>query len=144
MIQGQTSLAFTAPTDADLPAVLNRIAEAIQHLSAEFSWPSSTEYKINLILEELTMNTISYASDGAGTPADLEILITPHRDGAVLRYSDSGTPFDPLTQGPPPKDAHQQGDTIQVGGLGILLIKNMAGAIDYLRTPGRNNVTVQV
>ena len=48
------------------------------------------------------MNTISYAADGAGTPADLDILITPHKDGAALRYSDTGTPFDPLTQGPPP------------------------------------------
>ena len=38
----------------------------------------------------------------------------------------------------------QLGQDIEVGGLGILLIKNMAGAIDYLRTPGRNILRIQV
>lgn len=139
-----TQLKFHAPTKADLPQVLHRIAAAVQQLDHHPRWNPHAEYKVNLILEELATNTIQYGAETPLPQPDLAITITPTTEGADLCYQDTGTPFNPLTDAPkPPTPGNHPGD-IPIGGQGITLIKHMSRSISYQRTPTTNALLISV
>ena len=137
-------LQYNGPTQADLPMVLAQIAHAIQRITATPPWQPDTEYKINLILEELATNTISYGAPANTPPADLSITITPTPRGANLDYKDSGTPFNPLQDAPPPPTQGPTPADITIGGQGLLLVKHMAEKISYRRINGLNSLSITV
>ena len=94
--------------------------------------------ELELILEEVLVNVISYAyGDGQG-----EILITARVDGGavVLEFCDHGAPFNPLEQETPDLDASV--DERPIGGLGVFLVTQLASRVDYERRDESNVLTV--
>jgi sigma-B regulation protein RsbU (phosphoserine phosphatase) len=85
------------------------------------------------------VNVIDYAY-----PIDTEgdITINMMSDGQTLRFQiiDAGVAFDPT--------AKQKADTTlsvedrQIGGLGILLVRELMDSINYERTDGKNILTL--
>ena len=94
--------------------------------------------RLNLVLEELFINTVSH---GHRRDCDAPVwLALASRDGSVhVTYEDTAPPFNPyarLPEAPPDTTAEMR----KIGGLGLLLTKELAATRDYAYVFGRNRV----
>lgn len=93
--------------------------------------------KIELALEEILTNIVSYAYTQADEDGSIELDCCPGPGGEFrLCIADWGAPFDPLAQKAP--DLTTDLAERQLGGLGIHLVRQMADGITYNRENGRN------
>ena len=95
--------------------------------------------ELELVLEELLVNVISYAyaEEGEGR---IFVRARVDPDAVSLEIRDSGAPFNPLECEAPDLDAPVEERPI--GGLGIFLVTQMASRVDYERRDGSNVLTV--
>ncbi len=126
-----------------LPAKLSAVrglAEMVEEFGDANGLSPNKVYMINLALEELITNTVSY---GLEDVADPEIGIGMHvRDGVLgVTMVDNGHPFDPTQDTNP--DLSSPIDERPIGGLGLHLVKVFADRIDYEYAEGRNCLTLE-
>jgi anti-sigma regulatory factor (Ser/Thr protein kinase) len=116
-------------------AEIPRSAELVAAFCARQGLASSVNFVINVSLEELLVNTMSY---GYADDRDHEIVVQIWRQDAdlVIDITDDARPFDPTGVAPPDLDAPLNGRPI--GGLGIHLVRNMVDRMEY-RYDGRQN-----
>ncbi len=95
--------------------------------------------KLRLALEEAVVNVMEYAYP-AGQQGDVTVRAT--YDGQRLRLiiSDSGIPFNPTEAAS--ADTTLSAEERPVGGLGILLVRELVDFVNYERTDGRNVLTL--
>ena len=95
--------------------------------------------KLRLAVEEAVVNVISYAYP-AGTEGSIDIRML--NDGNVLRFMiiDSGVAFDPTTK--EKVDTTLSVEDRQIGGLGILLVRELMDSINYERIEKKNVLTL--
>ena len=94
--------------------------------------------RLNLVLEELFTNTVRH---GHGADSDAPVWITlVRKNGQVcLTYEDTAPPFNPYARLP----VEAPDTTLEMrklGGLGVLLTKEMAASRDYAYLFGRNRI----
>ncbi|HEY2335874.1 MAG TPA: ATP-binding protein [Burkholderiales bacterium] len=94
--------------------------------------------RLNLVLEELFTNTVRH---GHGGDSDAPVWVSLERDGEHVRltYEDVAPPFNPyarLTAESPDATLEMR----KVGGLGVLLTKEMAATRYYAYVFGRNRI----
>ena len=95
--------------------------------------------RLRLAVEEAVVNVIDYAYP-AGQEGDIEIHIM--FDGKTLKtiIIDSGVAFDPTAK--EKADTSLSAQDRQIGGLGILLVRELMDAINYERENGKNVLTL--
>ena len=118
---------------------VKRFSEFMKAITAKLGIEPSQAHKLRLAVEEAVVNVIDYAY-----PMDTEgdITINMMFDGYTLHFQiiDTGVAFDPT--------AKQKTDTTlsvedrQIGGLGILLVRELMDSINYERTDGKNILTL--
>ena len=96
---------------------------------------------VELVLEEAITNTLRYGYDGNGL-REIEIDLQVDLDEVQVLIVDDARPFDPL-------DAEAQVlpdslDDAQVGGLGLLMIRNTASRMSYERREGQNRFSLTI
>jgi anti-sigma regulatory factor (Ser/Thr protein kinase) len=121
-------------------AELSRVAESVEEFCANQAIPAACAFKLNVALEELLTNTISY---GYGDEGRHEIAIDIAREGEMIvtELSDDGRAFDPLNA--PPPDLDSTIEDRRIGGLGVHLVKTMMDDVTYAYRDGRNHVTLR-
>ncbi len=99
----------------------------------------ATAYAVNLSVDELLTNTISYGYEDSD-PHRIDLVI--RLDGGVLaiEISDDGIEFAPDSAQDP--DTNASIEDRPVGGLGIFLTRQMMDSFNYRRDEGRNVVTL--
>lgn len=126
-----------------IPASLEHLPQArafVNSRSREFGLPAELGDKLDLVLEELLVNVGSYAYPGGS--GELEIRCT--LEGIVDRQAsffclclrDWGVAFDPLSISE--REHHDSIDDMEVGGLGITLIRHMVDECTYRRVGDMN------
>lgn len=92
-----------------------------------------------LVIEEIFVNVCYYAYEKTGE-IELYYKVEPKKEGIVMRFTDSGRPFNPLEKEDPPKvtDVEHQ----QIGGLGIYMVKNIVDSMEYSYQDEKNRLTV--
>lgn len=121
-------------------AEIPRLAEAIKAFGEQYDLSVSDVYKVNLALDELLTNLISYAySDGQQHLIRLHLSLVPDRLTAVL--IDDGAPFDPLAEAKP---AVLDGSLEErpIGGLGLHFVRTLMDAVSYQRVGPYNQLTL--
>ena len=98
--------------------------------------------KIQLIVEELFVNTVNHGHAG-DSEAAVEVTIALDEEGAELIYVDSAPAFDPFADVSDP-DGAAAVEGRPVGGLGLYLITRLADRYDYERAGDHNRITVHV
>lgn len=95
--------------------------------------------KLRLAVEEAVVNVIDYAYP-AGMEGDIEIRFMS--DGETLKtvIVDSGVAFDPTMK--ERADTTLSAQDRQIGGLGILLVRELMDSINYERINGQNILTL--
>jgi anti-sigma regulatory factor (Ser/Thr protein kinase) len=97
--------------------------------------------RAEVVVEEVVMNVAMHAFDDSERHA-VALRATPQPSGGCeLVFEDAGRPFDPIAAVPPgPK---REPDEVQVGGLGLVLIRRFASELAYERLPaGLNRLRV--
>lgn len=125
-----------------LPATMGNLEALIEFVlsaATELHFDAKAQAKLRLAAEEILVNVISYAYPG-GT-GDISILTesTVGREGLRVNISDTGIPFDPLSQ--PSPDLNVPVQDRKVGGLGIFLLREIMDHVAYRRENGRNILT---
>lgn len=94
---------------------------------------------VNVALDELLANTVSYGLDATSGTATVAAAIADGR--LVLTLTDNGREFDPFARAAP--DTTLSVEHRQIGGLGIHLVKELMDEVSY-RRDGDLNVVVLV
>ena len=94
--------------------------------------------KAAVIHDEIVSNIIRCS----GTKT-FSVRFSLEADVLTMIYSDSGKPFNPLTDAADP-DISAAMDERGVGGLGIFMVKKMSKTVAYERAGDRNILTVTV
>ena len=118
---------------------LERIAAAVEEVGGKERWPSALLFKVNLVIEELSLNIMDHGYEAQ--PDEFDITIMSDDDAVTIEISDRGAPFDPLTEAPSPNTDAGVSDR-QIGGLGIHLVRAMVDEASYRRHDGRNYLTL--
>jgi len=110
----------------------------LEAFCAESGTPRPDCLRLNLVLEELFTNTVKHGHRG---DCDAPVWIGLSRTGDAVQvvYEDKAPPFNPyahLPEDPPDTTLEMR----KVGGLGVLLTKQLAASRDYTYLFGRNRI----
>lgn len=100
---------------------------------------------VELVLEEAVTNIIRYGYEGQPAreqPPVIEIDLQVDLDEVQVLIVDDAKPFDPLDSGG--LLLPETLDDAQVGGLGLLMIRNTASSMSYERRDGQNRFTMTI
>jgi anti-sigma regulatory factor (Ser/Thr protein kinase) len=94
--------------------------------------------RINLVVEELFTNTVCHGHRGdSDAPVWVSVATAP--EAVYVTYEDTAPPFNPyafFAGAPPDVTAPLQ----KIGGLGVLLTRELAATRDYAYLFGRNRI----
>ena len=118
---------------------LERLSEHLDSIGEKWSLPGKIILQLNLALDELFTNVVSYGLDSE-PGQQINFTIALRDDEIRIVVSDGGQSFDP-TQAPDP-DLNLPLDDQPVGGLGIFLMRQYTDNMEYRRENEKNIVTL--
>jgi anti-sigma regulatory factor (Ser/Thr protein kinase)/class 3 adenylate cyclase len=130
------ALHLTANNDL---AEIGRIGIDVEKFCADRELGGDIAHAINLSLDELLTNTISYGYDDEAEHL-IDIAISVNRDRLTVTIRDDARPFDPTEAAAPDLDAGI--DERPIGGLGIHLVRAMMDRVEYRYIQGHNELTL--
>jgi anti-sigma regulatory factor (Ser/Thr protein kinase) len=114
---------------------LSVLTQMLQVFLRPYQMPSGTLYALELSLEEILVNIVSYAYDD-DEPHEIHFKVDVDADMIAMKFIDDGRPFNPLaaekmaTRNP----LVERGE----GGLGINFVRHMRDMMEYQRIEDRN------
>ena len=118
---------------------LTRLTEVVENLGEQEDWSLALVGKVNLVLEELAMNTINHGHDEG--LHEITVTFNSTDETLTIDVVDDGKPFDPLTDAPVP-DVNAPMHERPIGGLGVFLVRKLMDELTYRREEGRNHLTL--
>jgi len=119
---------------------LDSLCENLETFGKKFGFSKKLIFEINLALDELFTNIISY-----GFKDDKEhivrVTLTPGNDELCLCIEDDGKPFNPIEFETP--DVSCSVEECKIGGLGIHIMKKLMDEICYERCHKKNMLTLK-
>ena len=136
--QFESTLTATLTISNDVHEV-TRLSSFMKSELAKLDIGLSQARQLRLAVEEAVVNAIDYAYP-MGTEGDITIRLMS--DGHILRFQiiDAGVAFDPTAK--EKTDTSLSVEDRQIGGLGILLVRELMDTINYERTDGTNVLTL--
>ncbi len=117
-------------------ADMAKVADLVDRFGAEHSIPQRAIINMNVCLDELLNNTISYGyTDQNAHDITVELSLAGNNTLLSAEISDDGAPFDPREAPPPSFDG-------AVGGLGVHFVRTLMDEIAYARVGDRNVVRI--
>jgi serine/threonine-protein kinase RsbW len=114
---------------------LDKLCENLEAFGQKFGFSKKLIFEINLALDELFTNIISY-----GFRDDKEhiikVTLTPENDQLFLCIEDDGQPFNPIEFETP--DVACSVEECKIGGLGIHIMKKLMDEVCYERCDDKN------
>ena len=122
-------------------ANINCLNEAMDFIEEELNrhnCPQALQNDIAVAIEEIFTNIANYAyKPSAG---NVSMYITVKNAEAVIRFGDSGKPYNPLEQPAPDLDIHLMDR--EIGGLGVFLVQQLMDKVRYVRLDNKNILTI--
>lgn len=116
---------------------LRRIGTFLNDFCTRQSLARDQCLKLNLLVEELFTNTVGHGHRGdSDAPVWLKVESTPQ--DVRLVYEDTAPPFNPFALFAPTPDTTLS--LRKIGGLGVLLTRELASNRDYAYLYGRNRI----
>ena len=114
---------------------LEAVTEFVDSFLEENDCPMKTEMQVNISIDEVFHNIVSYAYDEKNGKIEIQIE-SGDPVKLVLIFKDSGTPFNPLENDDP--DITLSSDDREAGGLGIFMVKKLMDNVTYSYENGQN------
>ena len=119
---------------------IERLGQVVTEFAQRQHWSSQVLFEVNVSLEEILTNVISYAyEDGKEHAIILRLSFT--NGEMTAQVEDEGRPFNPLEVAEP--DIDQPIEERKVGGLGIYLVRKFMTDLAYQRHEGKNLLTLK-
>ena len=115
------------------------VAAKIDAFCAARDLPAQIAYAVNLAIDEVLTNTISYGYDD-DDPHRIELIVRWEHDQLIVVTVDDGRAFDP--SGVQELDLATPLEDRALGGLGLFLVQQMMDQVEYQRRDGCNVVTL--
>ena len=114
---------------------LDRLCENLETFGKKFGFSKKLIFEINLALDELFTNIISYGFKDDDEHV-IKITLTPDKDELCLCIEDDGMPFNPIDFETP--DVSCSVEECKIGGLGIHIMKKLMDDVCYERCGDKN------
>ena len=101
--------------------------------------PPQVAYAVNVSVDELLNNTISYGFTDE-EPHTIELSLRLDDDAVVVQIVDDGQEFE--SSGVPEPDIEAALEDRAVGGLGLFIVHQMMDSVEFRREDGRNVVII--
>ena len=121
-------------------ARLDEVLEFIDEQLEQADCPLKTQMQIDVAVEEVFVNVAHYAYHPEIGAVEIRVEITDNPKTAVITFSDSGRPFNPLDK--PDPDITLSAEERGIGGLGIFMVKNTMDDVRYEFVDGHNCLTI--
>ena len=126
---------LTIPADiSGLPAVLDGIAILLE----EQGFPFDLISDVQLATDEAVTNAIVHGYDG--NPGEVRVHAEADDQEVMVTVEDRAPEFDPIRF--IPRDVSKDGEDRPIGGLGIILIRNVMDEVSYHREAGTNRFSM--
>ena len=119
---------------------LERLHDAVAELGEAGNWSPDLVYQVDLVLEELIVNTVNYGYDDDASH-EIEVTLISDEDVFTVEIIDDGHAFNPLNDAPEP-DLDLGIEDRPIGGLGIHLMRVMMDDVHYRREQNKNHLTL--
>ena len=119
---------------------LERIAEEIEAYGASQGWPAKWILNLNISLDELITNIVSYGYEDSDEH-EIRVTLTDEDGSLVAVLEDDAIAFDPFTAAPEP-DLDASVEARRIGGLGVYFVKTLMDAVIYERIDDLNRITL--
>jgi len=119
---------------------LQRLAAATDGFVLGHKLAEKVAFNLNLCLDELITNVISYGYDDDARH-EIQVSLRLENGALVTEIVDDAKAYDPFTEAPAP-DLDAGIDERPIGGLGVFLVKEFMDRTAYRRDNGRNVVTL--
>lgn len=116
---------------------IERLAGMVEEFAERHGLPAKAVFEINLSLDELLTNIISYAYEDTLSHPILVTVAVEDRDVAIT-LEDDGRAYNPFTA--PAPDLNLPLQDRAIGGLGVHFVRNLMDAFEYRRERDRNIV----
>jgi anti-sigma regulatory factor (Ser/Thr protein kinase) len=140
-MSGSAPPALLIPMPADIGGLEIARLQARQFLENN-GIDEHTLTAVELVLEESVTNVLRYGYAPGSTDHQIDIDLQVDPEEVQVLVIDDGKPFDPLDEG-----GIVLPDTLdeaQVGGLGLLMIRNTASRLSYERIDGHNRFLMTI
>ena len=95
-------------------------------------------HDIEIVFDEVATNIVNHGRPSGPVEASIRF---GHE--TILTFEDDGAAFDPRAQ-PAPAPARRRSD-LRIGGLGIVIVRELCAGVDYVRTSEeRNRLTLRI
>lgn len=120
---------------------LSQLPDFLENFCSHIPVSPMLVLSLNLALEEAMVNCVNYAYP-AGATGQIALSISWDEAQHELRciLSDAGIPFDPTTAATP--DTTLSPEDRPIGGLGILLVRQLMDSVSYQRSGQHNILTM--
>jgi anti-sigma regulatory factor (Ser/Thr protein kinase) len=117
-------------------AEMNKVTDFVDQFGAAHHLPQNITNDLNLCLDEILNNTISYGYEDK-EPRSILVTLSLSGDLMTAEIQDDGKPYNPwkTTSSVPTGDLQSR----RIGGLGVHFVKALVDEVDYARV-GQYNV----
>ena len=119
---------------------LNSLCRHLEDCGDVMELPQKCLFEINLGLDELFTNIISYGFEDE-SEHQIKFSLAKDKETLVVEVEDDGKPFNPLDVASPEVSADL--DEVNIGGMGIHLVKKLMDDIVYQRVEGKNKLVLK-
>lgn len=123
------------------PAALAEAQKGVHAFVSSHSVSSEAAYAIRLSIEELVSNIIRHGFDDH-EPHEIGVCLEILPRSIELTIEDDGRPFDPNSVAA--VSVPSSLDEAPTGGMGLSLVRTIAGPIEYRRLDDRNLVRLRI
>ena len=128
----------TSITISNAIGEMAKVVDLVEEFGAAHDIPQAIRNDLNLCLDELLNNTISYGYDDKDHHSLLVTLSLT--DGRLIaEIQDDAKPFDPRQASPALEGSLQ---TRKIGGAGLHFVKTLMDEVSYARMGRRNVMTI--
>lgn len=115
---------------------LDQLCQNLETFGKKFGLSKKLIFEINLALDELFTNIISYGFKDDDEEHLIKVTLTPRDDELCLCIEDDGRPFNPIDFETP--DVSCSVEECKIGGLGIHIMKKLMDEVCYERCGDKN------
>jgi anti-sigma regulatory factor (Ser/Thr protein kinase) len=116
-------------------AEIERLSQIVDAFGRSHHLPEDFLYGVNVALDEILTNVISYGYSGE-TVHEIAVRLAVHEDEFIAEITDDARPFNPLAA--PPAEVEGPLSERQIGGLGIHLARTFMNEMEYRREHEKN------
>ena len=120
---------------------LDEVQTFVEERLSKTGCPPKTRIQIGVAVEEIFINIASYAYAPGKGKVRVGVAISGDPSAAVITFTDSGTPYDPLSKTDP--DVTVSAEERDVGGLGIFMTIKLMDDVVYKYQDGKNVLTLK-